>query len=435
MSVLCRILATAAMFMCCTVHADLSTGHIASIEWKSFSSDAVLLVSVESGSNNIPTTKLVEVFHRRGDELASAASLLQSWKLLQPDERRRNGRYPEDWRPDGEWLLFVRKWEDSEPTIDHVVYLENPRQASWMSAVNAKGQLLMEKAEILAVVKNRLEDGKRMTKLQRGVRKLVDQGEHRKSDWWGRNDSTLPYVSPWLGGFQVPVNISVWDDYDEKRSFHEDLWITSVTVPADDSFREALINQWTSYLKLSRESRKHNVIGYPSVAFINYPSQKNEELLMRMSRLNPEAAVVPINIAEDAMMALEYLQFYESSFDEQDRKLLGSWEITRRHERVQLDLLEDHQLITHRKPIPYPSQNEFEEERFSKGRWNLHRGRLLLLSKEYQLSTGEKGLGRPELPALDKLAIIKVEKDAITFEKDTVLKRAPQPIPKVTWAN
>lgn len=436
MSSLSRLLATFALVACAIVNADTYTGHIPSIEWKSYSSDAVLLVSVDSRANNVPKAKLLDVFHRREEELTDAESLVQSWKLPQLDEHNRDYRYDEGWRPDGEWLLFVRKWKDSEPTIDHVVYLQNPRQASWISAVNAKGQLLMEKQEILAVVKKRLEDGKKMTPRQRIARKLVDKGEHPKfdvNDYFSVDERIQMGVQPWVGGFQIPVNISVWDDYDDKQSFNEDLWIHSVIVPADESFREALFEQWTSYLQKSRELREHNVFAYPNLAFINYPGQKTEQMLMRMDDVNPPPASVPYSIAVDATLALEYLRFYESSFDEQDRQLLGSWELTTARERLQLDFLEDHQLIVHRKPIPFPSPNQFEEEWFAKGRWNLHYGRLYLLSKEYQISTGEMGVGRARLPALDEISIVQIAKDKITFDKGTVLLRTPEPIPKVKW--
>lgn len=426
-----RILATFAFFFCSNVRADTYSGHIPSIEWKSYSSDAVLLVSVDSHSNDVPKAKLLDVFHRRDEELRDAASLVQSWKLPQLDEHKRDYRYDEGWRPDGEWLLFVRKWKDSEPTIDHVVYLQNPRQASWMSAVNAKGQLLMEKQEILAVVKKRLEDGKKMTPRQRVARRLVDKGEPPKFEvnvYFSVDDRIQMGVQPWLGGFQIPVNIGVWDDYDDKQSFNEDLWIHSVIVPAEESFREALFEQWTNYLQKNRESREHIVFAYPNLAFINYPGQKTEQMLMRMVTT---PASVPDTIEVDATLALEYLRFYESSFDDQDRQLLGSWEITSARERLQLDFLEDHQLIVHRKPIPFPSP--YQDEWFAKGRWNLHHGRLYLLSKEYQLSNGENADSSARLPALDELHIVQIAKDKITFDKGTVLMRAPEPIPKVEW--
>ncbi len=80
MSTTTRLLAAATLFICSVANADLYTGHIASLEWKTHSSDVVLLVSVDSRSADRPTVKLVSVFSRPGDLVTEAESIADSWK-------------------------------------------------------------------------------------------------------------------------------------------------------------------------------------------------------------------------------------------------------------------------------------------------------------------------------------------------------------------
>lgn len=406
MSNTCKHLAIIALFTCSVANADLYTGHIASLEWKTHSSDAVLLVSVDTQSADAAVVKLIAAFSRPGDVFTTAESVVQSWKLPKQYGLQK------DWRPDGEWLLFVRTWDDSEPTIDHVVYLSHPLQKSWMSAVNTDGQLLVEKQSILAVVKSRLVNGDRMTSRQRQARRLVDRGSHQLGDV-SIKDGPLKRVAPWLGGFQIPVDIHTWEGGSES------LLVTGITVPADESYREALFAYWTTYLQESHESRNRFRIGYPVFTLINYPDQRTEQLLMLLKSVDQYMA--------DAETALDYLQFYESEFDVNDRKLIGSWVLTTRTQRFQLDLMDDHQLIAHRQPIPFPNPDKHQREWFAKGRWNRHYGRIHMFATS--LNNSDNFVRRrASLPSLDHLHIVQIANDTITLDKGVVLKRAKKPI-------
>lgn len=420
MSTISRVIATATLFICSVANADLYTGHIASLEWKSHSSDAVLVVSVDSRSSDPPTVKLVSVFSRTGNSLIDAESVAQSWKPPRQADYEKAWWYRKGWRPDGEWLLFVRTWENRKPTIDHVVYLDHPLQASWMSAVNAQGQLLVEKQAIIDVVKRRLSNGNLITNRERLARPLVDKGERQPGDW-SKTEPNSETVSPWLGGFQIPADISVWDVPKDDRSFDEDLWVQSITVPADESYRDRLLDDWKNDFQKRDESSSHSKPSYPIFALINYPGQPTEQLLVRLSTVD--------QYKFDAKVALEYLRFYEPKFDEQDRKLVGSWVLTMKTERFQLDLLNDHQLIVQRQPIPFPNPSKDERVWFAKGRWNLHHGSLYLMANSLRLSTMDQFMHQAaRLPPLDRLAIIQIASDAITFDKGRVLKRASKPI-------
>ncbi|MFG0255355.1 MAG: hypothetical protein ACF787_09730, partial [Rhodopirellula sp. JB053] len=100
-----KLTSIAAVLCCSVASADLYTGQVASLEWKTHSADLVLLVSVESTFAEEATTKLVDVFARDGDEVADAESIAGEWEIpLQSS-------YQKDWKPDGEWLLFARCWD------------------------------------------------------------------------------------------------------------------------------------------------------------------------------------------------------------------------------------------------------------------------------------------------------------------------------------
>lgn len=423
MNAIVRVLATATLFIGANANADLYTGHIASLEWKSHSSDAVLVVSVDSRSSDPPTVRLVDVFSRPGDSLRNAESVAKSWKAPRPTDYEKASSDRKGWRPDGDWLLFVRRWENRAPTIDHVVFLENPLQASWMSAVTAQGRLLVERQAIIDVVRGRLGNGEPITAHERLARSLVDKGERQPRDW-SRAEPNSETVGTWLGGFHIPVDISAWDAPDDVRSFDEDLWIRRIIVPADVSYRDQVLAYWTNGWNRKVGSPSHSNPDYPVFALVNYPGERTEQLLVRMSHVDAYKS--------DAKVALQYLRFYEPEFDEQDRRLVGSWVLTAKTERFQLDLLNDYELIVERRPIPFPNSSKDERVWFAKGRWNLHRGKLYLMANRLRLSTMDRFMHQAaRLPALEGLAVINVASDAITLENGRVLSRTPRPIENV----
>ncbi|WP_442511624.1 hypothetical protein SH528x_003306 [Novipirellula sp. SH528] len=414
MSIASKLVAFAGVLCCSVASADLYTGHIASLEWKAHSSDAVLLVSVQSTSAEEATTKLIDVFAREGDEVSDAKSIANGW------ETPLRFGYQKDWKPDGDWLLFVRRWDDKEPTIDHEVFLKNPRQASWMSAVTADGKVLEDKQQILSVIKNRLAEGGRMTERQRDARLLVDRGKHPFS-YQSESRGTPDEVTPWLGGFHITADIDIWDDPEDKRSFDESLWVNYITVPADEAYREEIFDYWISYLSESDDERRRITPGYPLFALVNYPGERTEQLLLHLQAVQ--------RYLFDAQSALRYLRFHESEFDEDDQKLIGSWVLTTSSQRVQFDLMDNHELVAHRRPVPFPHPSKHQREWFAKGRWNLHYGKLRLMGTDLRLATSNR-MHRQDapLPQLFHLPIVGITDDAITFEKSVVLKKASKPI-------
>lgn len=414
MSIVSRLFAIAGVLCCSVASADLYTGHIASLEWKTHSADAVLLVSVQSTSADETSTKLIDVFARDGGEGTDARSIAESWE---PPLRY---TYQKGWKPDGEWLLFVRRWNDKEPTIDHAVYLENPLQASTMAAVSADGKVLDERREILAIIRERLASAKPMTERQRAARQFVDKGNHSLSQ---RERRGIPEnVAPWLGGFQIPANIDIWDGPEDDRSFNESLWVTSLTVPADDAYRKVLFDYWINYVRMNHEERQRLTGGYPLSALVNYPGEQTEQLLQQLMAIQQHQFF-------DSKSVLHYLRFYESEFDEDDRQLVGNWVLTTSNERVQYDLMDNHELIAYRRPIPFPHHSNHQREWYAKGRWNLHDGRLRFLGTS--LRVGSSNRFRQQSSPQQLLyhpRIVRISDDTITIDEGVVLKRVQKPI-------
>ncbi|TWU62172.1 hypothetical protein V7x_39010 [Crateriforma conspicua] len=414
MSVANKLVLITVVLSCSVASADLYTGHVASLEWKTHSADFVLLVTVESTSPDETTTKLVDVFTRDGSEVSDADSIAKSWK------RPIRYVYQHDWKPDGEWLLFVRRWNTGEPTIDHTVFLHAPRLGSSFCAVTAKGEILEDRKRILDVVKNRLANGRRMTAAQRSARRMVDKG--RLPVGHPSPSSGMPEdIAPWLGGFQIPADIWIWDDLNDERSFNESLWVDGITVPADKTYRKALFDYWINFIGEPDEEKRRVTPGYPLLALINYPGEPTERLLERIQTVH--------HLEFDVRSALQYLRFYESEVDPQDRRLMGSWVLNSARQQVQYDLLDHHELIVHRRPVPFPNPSKHEREWIAKGRWNLHHGRLRFLGTS--LRVGSSGRFRKQSsPGLLYYhpRIKHLSKDTITFDDGVKLKRVDEPI-------
>jgi hypothetical protein len=414
MNIVSKLTSIAGVLFCSIASADLYTGQIASLEWKTHSADAVLLVSVQSTSSDQITTNLIDVFVRDGDKTADAKSIANGW-----EPTLRYG-FQKDWKPDGEWLLFVRRWVDKEPTVDHKVFLENPRQASFLSAVTANGQVLEDKQRILAAVKKRLASEKRMTDRQRAARRFVDKGKHPVGHQ-SRDRGTPEDMAPWIGGFEVPADILIWDDLDDERSFDESLWVNRITVPADEVYRMLLFDYWIDYLEKHDEEQRRITPGYPLFALVNYPGERTEQLLLRIQ------AVQHFDL--DARAALRYLRFFESEVDLEDRRLIGSWVLKSANQQIQYDMLDNHELVAHRRPIPFPHPSKHEREWIAKGRWNLHYGRLRFLGTSLRVGSSDRFRQQSSPGQLHyQPRIIQISNDTITFDDGLELKRVHEPI-------
>ena len=414
MSIVSKFALVAGALYCSIASADLYTGQIASLEWKTHSADAVLLVSVQSTSSDQFTTNLIDVFVRDGDEIADAQSIANGWEPLLQHGYRKN------WKPDGEWLLFVRRWDDKEPTLDHQVFLENPRQASSLSAVTGEGQVLDDKDRILAVVKKRLASGKRMSDRQRAVRRFVDKGNH-PAGHQRRNGGIPEDIAPWLGGFEVPADIWIWDDLNDNRSYDESLWVNRITVPADQAYRKVLFDYWIDYIQTSDQEQRRTTQRYPLFALVNYPGERTEQLLVRIQAIE--------HIDLDAQAALRYLRFYESEVDIEDRRLIGSWVLKSANQQIQYDMLDHHDLVAHRRPIPFPHPSKHEREWIAKGRWNLHHGRLRFLATSLRVGSSNRFRQQSSPGQLRYHPRVKqISEDTITFDDGVELKRVNEPI-------
>jgi hypothetical protein len=238
-------------------------------------------------------------------------------------------------------------------------------------------------------------------------------------------DARLPGIGDkvafWLAGFQKPVDIDLWDQPKDDRSFDEDLWVRSLTIPADEEYRKDLFAFWTKQLTPVAEESRRASIGFPLMALINYPGEQTEQLLEQLATSSGHDF--------SARLALRYLRFYQEPPDRHDPRLIGSWSYVGRTERVQFDLMDDFQLLAHRRPIPYPHPSKHQREWWSKGRWNLHHGRLWMMSTELRFVRSKKfTAGRAPLPRFDQIPIERIKQDEIDFKGGVILRRVGLPI-------
>jgi hypothetical protein len=178
---------------------------------------------------------------------------------------------------------------------------------------------------------------------------------------------------------------------------------------------------WTKQLTPVAEESRRASIGFPLMALINYPGEQTEQLLEQLATSSGHDF--------SARLALRYLRFYQEPPDRHDPRLIGSWSYVGRTERVQFDLMDDFQLLAHRRPIPYPHPSKHQREWWSKGRWNLHHGRLWMMSTELRFVRSKKfTAGRAPLPRFDEIPIERIKQDEIDFKGGVILRRVGLPI-------
>lgn len=289
-----------------TVLADFTTDDTLSIEWIVHSSDAIYLVG---GSNpkQEGTPGQNEKMKVLREPLDQAESVLKVVNELGP--------------LGGEWLVFVRTWEDRPPNIFYRVNLTRPLTSPWTAAINAKGVPLATRSEILNVVNERLKR-QRMSDRQRAVRESVDKVRDYAGDRYS--------LEKRLGGFLVPINCDLWDnpsqaDVDYEIS-DEDLGLTGVVVPADPEYRDELL----------RAARAGKVLEARRVtaALINYPGPETDDLLENLIQSKRGAW----GVAQDVAWFFRYR--YDLS-DPLHQELVGRWELLGHRERIDITLSKD----------------------------------------------------------------------------------------------
>ena len=392
-------------------HADLYTGHVASLEWKTHSADEIIRVKVREGLDGEFQTETLETFIRGDITEQEAAKIADAW---QPPAM---GFGQANEKPVGEWLLFVRRFDDGSEAVDHVVYLRNPTLASGTSAIRADGTILEDPKQILGAIQERLLRRKPMTNRERNARRFVDRGDDRVL--FNGNAEAPQRVVAWLGGFQIPADIHQWDTPPDDRSRDEDLWVRNLTVPADAAYREVLLRHWDDVVANAPPSAR-DTAKYPLAALANYPGRETEAVLTAI-------AADRSWFSPAAKPTLHYLRFYDPEFSADDRRLVGSWIARDSRRTIQYDLMEDHALMM--RCEFRPSSTNRSPNWIARGRWNLHHGTLrwLCLGVREPTSAGFRNQGPPG-PFFDEREVESVREDIIRFSDQTRLTRTQDPI-------
>ena len=303
------------------LYADLTTGQTLSLEWLVDSSDAIYLIRLRKPPPpdthflierervlKIPTdAEAVEQSHRT----------IEQWEIPRASQTVRDG---------DQWLVFIRTWQEKQPTIARIINLTRPLQQSATAAISSKGVPIPDRTRIVRAAEERVRLNRRLVGRARQVREQVDKG--------GGSD---PFGDParlegYLGGFPIRINCDLWDNPpqgDHSYRIHgEDLLLTEAVVPADPEYREQL-------LEAARVEHGHERTR-AICALVNYPGEATERFLKDLASPSPGWTFGPG--WNDAKNVLWYFHFRHDLSDPLNAELVGRWRLVGQREVIDLTL-------------------------------------------------------------------------------------------------
>lgn len=363
--------------------ADLYCGHVASLEWKVHSSDAIYRVQLAAGKKKERPldVQLLETIKAPAKPLKDRGEILRGWRI--PLNIARSGQ---------EWLLFVRTWDDKAPTISHVVNLSYPLKASRTSAVTADGVPLTNRTAVLKAIAARLKLNRKLSPRERKYRDQVDAGPKQDHFHVARHGNADD-LGPWLGGFMKRIDCSFWDtpvvDEDQRDDppLDEDLWLNYAVVPADLEYRDDLLKAAACYDK-PHAQQVNSPFADPRTAILalaNYPGEKAKALATTVSRSRTHHNRI-------GSMILNYFKFHAMNNDPRNQTLIGRWRIEGQREAINVELLKNGRFRAHGWPKPFPNPDQHRREWWGNGRWVVSFGELSVIRETVRLSRDSAGM-------------------------------------------
>lgn len=399
------------------VVADTYTGTALSLEWLVDSADAVVQVhldyrntedgpvpasQVRSWKTQVPASIVSDLFRRSSHEKDTDDRRLQV-QMAGSSRWIDASRYP---RQAVDWLLFLRT-EGKSWRVVYLVNLSRPKEQSLTAAITASGVLLDQKDEILKWVQDRVTVDRRLP--NHCSRETIDRwGEPSGGvlQWYEdtrHQDFFLSQerVSEILGGFAIDVSVDYWDTPDPGDR-DEDLLLTQIIVPADETHRQPLLDKLQSQPTASPRQL---------LALLNYPGPQSEATLERLQT----SGSVP---NADASRLLYYFHYRLNPAHPLDGKLVGKWLLSCRHESVELDLRADHtcNILTR----PHESHQGRATE--GKGYWAVRHGKLWIGRSHIRRADRWSMARREFFPPKQMLAVTDEE---VRLEGGPPMKRIP----------
>ena len=405
-----------------SVCADLYTATVLSVEWLVDSSDEIYHVEIVKGVGDSDFEIQVKSALKGNLSLEKFLELVpsdnQQWK---PESVYRT-YYTKNTRPPShritfwfgerqsmspscrvavgdEWLLFARSSKAGDavrPYLFYAMNLTRPRANSGVAAITANGKEISSKDVVWSFVRNRIA-------LKRGVpagcnREVIDRWGVME-DWVTEKRLEYSYLlrpedaAALQGGFLVKIENWYWDN-PQPGDAEEDLLIVGVVVPADDAALKRLMRDMESDRWPADEAL---------YALLNYPGEATESILEKYANDTPRDFV--------ARRVLMYLRYCRDFSDLLNAKLVGSWHLLGRLERVELELRADQTCSVNTVPRGSGASSQFPVQ--GRGYWSVQAGKLWIWRTQVRIKERWK---RGDRQFFSPKQILQYSEDSVTLE-------------------
>lgn len=391
-----------------TLFADSYTGTALSLEWLVDSSDAIQVVRLVD-----PAPRDTFFMIEKGREMKVPTESASVQQCLRKIDQWHIPINSTEFKKGDNWLVFLRTWEDKQPTMLKHISLSRPLERSATAAIDSDGMPLVTETQILQAVEERVRLNRKLTGRARKAREQVDKGELGAYPWG--EPSRLN-----LGGFKVHIGCNLWDypaPWYEKlslgdigyRIIAEDLDLTDMIVPADPKYHKPLLEAAGTNDMLFG--------GHASTYLVNYPGEETERVLEKVAS----------NFVgwSDAKYVLWYFKYRHDLSDPLNVDLRGPWRLVGEKESIDLVFNDDNTFTAN--GSTRSGKKEGEEER---NQWH---GRGYWVVRNNQLSIFRHQKLHPKLGWQDIVSrtifadknVIEVSKTEVVLDGGPLMQRLP----------
>lgn len=396
------------------LQADLSTRTGLSIEWLVDSSDAIYEVRISA-----PTQQNKTYVVKRESQLKKPSSIheveqceksIDQWQIPTSAGLKESDIL----------LVFLRTWENTNPTMVKYINLSRPLERSSSAAITSEGVPLSDKVQILRVVNERVLLSRQLTSRARQLREIADG---RKLSGAASHVHFLAgtnlFIENYIGGMRFPIGCDLWDNPDlwrdkssqfatEYRVEDEDMYLDGIIVPADPKYHRQLLEAVESSDLFNGQACRY---------LVNYPGKETEQVLKDL------ATSTSRNGSEYANEVLWYFKFRHDLSDPLNKNLVGRWRLVGKQERIDLTLDDDNTFVA---SAFAPPQKEGEKEIplwQGEGYWFVRDQRFTIWRKMFKHP--KVGWTYGERTIFEDKRVVETSQDKVVLEGGPTMLRTP----------
>jgi hypothetical protein len=336
----------ATLLVTSVARGDLSSHGILSLDWLVDSSDEIHLVRyASSGSGDESTMTLKPVSGKSTLSEAALRDLRAGYRGV---------------------LLFVRRMADGRPKVVRSIDLHHPRASFRSAAFTREGQLIAEPEAVLAATRARIRLARRLPAgcdpfaIDDLTKLATSNGGQIAYEDLSPHGNPPPIAQHCLGGMLVKIGYD-WSTED---------WLCVAVVPVEPEDRDRMLQAAV----LGDQYRGTPKYCHPVACLVNFPGEETEACLRRIVREerhgSPDAFL-------SARQAFTYLRYRSPATDPLNAKLVGSWRLEGRRERIDVDFAKDNTFTA--QAYDFPDGLSRDDPRATwrgPGYWGVRDGRL-----------------------------------------------------------